>query len=144
MSSIRPSYFTVFSSIFSSEYLSLQYVNSINCTISVGLGWFGGSALYGWLRMHNMSGLSLALHWHLWVWLLQVHGSSQGGNVFSWICPSVFPAFIRVQQRDLVLDIKNLRISWTALLCRLMRSLCICGSVHATMCLAILFCIASN
>jgi hypothetical protein len=26
------------------------------------LGWFGGSALYGWLRMQSMSGLSLALH----------------------------------------------------------------------------------
>jgi hypothetical protein len=51
MSSIRPSYFTIFSSILSGEYLSLQYVNSMNCTVSVGLGWFGGSALYGWLRM---------------------------------------------------------------------------------------------
>jgi hypothetical protein len=50
MSSIRPSYFTVFSFILSGEYLSLHYVNSMNCTINVGLGWFGGSALYGWLR----------------------------------------------------------------------------------------------
>jgi hypothetical protein len=23
----------------------------MNCTVSVGLGWFGGSALYEWLRM---------------------------------------------------------------------------------------------
>jgi hypothetical protein len=69
MSLIRPSYFTVFSSILSGEYLSLQYINSINCTVNVGLGWFGGSALYGWLRMQSMSGLNLALHWHLCVWL---------------------------------------------------------------------------
>jgi hypothetical protein len=38
MSSIRPSYFTVFSFILSGEYLSLQYVNSMNCTVNVGLG----------------------------------------------------------------------------------------------------------
>jgi hypothetical protein len=83
MSSIRPSYLTIFPSILSGEYLSLQYVNSMNCTIIVGLGWFGGSALYGWLRMQSMSGLSLALHWHLCVWLLQIHGNSQCGTVFS-------------------------------------------------------------
>jgi hypothetical protein len=46
--------------------------------------------------MHSMSGLSLALHWHLYVWLLQVHGSNQCGTVFSWFCSSVFPTFIRV------------------------------------------------
>jgi hypothetical protein len=63
--------------------LSLQYVNSMNCTVNVGLGWFGCSTLYGWLRMQSMSGLNLALHWHLSVWLLQVHGSSQCGTVFS-------------------------------------------------------------
>jgi hypothetical protein len=38
MSSIRPWYFFVFSLILSSECLSLQYVNSINYTISIGLG----------------------------------------------------------------------------------------------------------
>jgi hypothetical protein len=69
MSSISLSYFIVFSSILFGEYLSLQYVNSMNCTVSAGLGWFGGSALYEWLRMHKMSGLNLALHWHLFVWL---------------------------------------------------------------------------
>jgi hypothetical protein len=36
MSSIKSSYFSVFSFIFSVEYLSLQYVNSMNCTVSVG------------------------------------------------------------------------------------------------------------
>jgi hypothetical protein len=83
MSSIRPSYLTIFSFILSVEYLSLQYVNSMNCTVNVGLGWFGGSALYGWLHMQSMSGLNLVLHWHLCVWLLQVHGSNHCGTVFS-------------------------------------------------------------
>jgi hypothetical protein len=84
MSSISLSYFAIFSSILSGAYLSLQYVNSINCTVNEGLGCFGGSSLYGWFRMHRMSGLSLALHWHLFVWLWQVHGSNHDGTVFSW------------------------------------------------------------
>jgi hypothetical protein len=96
MLSSRPSYFTVLSFILSGEYLSLQYVNSMNCTDIVGLGWFGGSALYGWLRMQSISGLNLALHWQRCVRLLQEHSSSQCGTVFSWACPSAFPAFIRV------------------------------------------------
>jgi hypothetical protein len=45
MSSIRPSYFIVFYSILFGEYLSLQYVNSINYIVNVGLGWYGGSEL---------------------------------------------------------------------------------------------------
>jgi hypothetical protein len=53
---------SIFSWILSREYLSLQYVNSMNCTVSVWLGSCGGSALYGWFRMHSISGLSLALH----------------------------------------------------------------------------------
>jgi hypothetical protein len=73
---INPRYFSVFSWIFFGEYLSLQYVNSMNCIVSVWLGSCGGSALYGWLRMHSMFGLSLVLHWHLCVWSLQLHGSS--------------------------------------------------------------------
>jgi hypothetical protein len=36
--------------------------DSINCIVSIGLDSFGGSPLYGWLRMQSMSGLSLALH----------------------------------------------------------------------------------
>jgi hypothetical protein len=47
MSSMSPCYFFVFSWILSGEYLSLQYVNSINCIVSVGLGPVGGFALYG-------------------------------------------------------------------------------------------------
>jgi hypothetical protein len=83
MASMSPWYFLVFSWILSGEYLSLQYVNSIKCTMSVGLGPIGGSVLYGWLRIHNMSGFSLALHWHLCVWLLQMHGNNQFGTMFS-------------------------------------------------------------
>jgi hypothetical protein len=110
-------------------------VNSINCTVNVGLGWFGGSALYGWLRMQSMSGLNLALHWHLCIWLLQVHGSNHCGTVFSCSCSSVFHAFIRMYHRDSVLDIRNIRISYTALLCLLIRNLCMCGSVqHSSKC----------
>ena len=74
--SSRPSYFIVFSFILSGEYLSLQYVNLMNHTDIIGLGWFGGSALYGWLRMQSISGLNLALHRHYCIRLLQVHGSS--------------------------------------------------------------------
>jgi hypothetical protein len=46
--------------------------------------------------MHSMSGLNLALHWHLFDRLLQMHGSSQFGTIFYWGCSSVFPAFIRM------------------------------------------------
>jgi hypothetical protein len=66
--------------------------------------------------MQSISGLSLALHVHLCVCLVQLHGSSQFGIVFSCVSPSNFPAFIKMKHRVLVLDIKNLRISWTALL----------------------------
>jgi hypothetical protein len=62
ISLISPRYLSIFSCILLGEYLSLQYVNSMNCTVSVWLGSCGGSALYGWFQMHSMSGLSLALH----------------------------------------------------------------------------------
>jgi hypothetical protein len=62
ISLISPRYLSVFSWIFYGEYLSLQYVNSINCTVSLWLGSCSGSALYGWFLMHSISGLSLALH----------------------------------------------------------------------------------
>jgi hypothetical protein len=107
----------------------------MNCTVSIWLGSCGGSVLYGWLRMHSKSGLSLALHRHLCIGLLQLYGSSQLGTVFSCGCPLDFPAFTRVRHRDLVLDISSLRISWTALLWRLMRSLYMFGSVQqSSMC----------
>ena len=127
---IRPKYFSVFSLILSGEYLSLQYVNSINCTVHEVVGPCGGLALYGWFRMHKMSGLSLALHWHLCVWLLQLHGSSQFGTVFSWVCLSDLLAFTSMKHLDVALDIIIFRISWTALLCLLMRSLCMWGFVQ--------------
>jgi hypothetical protein len=40
-----------------------------------------------------------------------------------------------MKHRDLVLDISSFRISWIALLCRLIRSLCMWGSVqHSSIC----------
>ena len=39
----------------------------------------------------SKSGLNLALQWHLW--MLQVHGSSHVGIVFSWDCPLRVLAF---------------------------------------------------
>ena len=64
----------------------------MNCTVSVELGPYGGSTLYKWFQMHRMSGLSLAWHWHLCVWLLQLHGSSQFETVF-FMCLSIkFPS----------------------------------------------------
>ena len=86
-------------------------MNSINCTVNVRLGPCGGSALYGWFRMHRMFGLSLALHWHLCIWLLQLHGSSQFGTIFSCACLSDFPPFISMKQQDVALDISILRTS---------------------------------
>jgi hypothetical protein len=47
ISLISPRYLSVFSWILDGEYLSLQYVNSMNCIVSVWLGSCGGSALYG-------------------------------------------------------------------------------------------------
>jgi hypothetical protein len=35
------------------------------------------------LHMQSMSGLNLALHWHLCVWLLQVQDNNHCGTVFS-------------------------------------------------------------
>jgi hypothetical protein len=59
LSSIRPLYFTVFSFILSGEYLSLQYVNSMNYTINVGLGWFGGIFVFGYCRYMVVANVAL-------------------------------------------------------------------------------------
>ena len=75
----------------STTNLSLQYVNPKSdskswCRPSSG-GW-----LYRWPMTHNMSSLSLALQWHLWV--LHVHDNSHVNIVFSWGSPMYVPAFI--------------------------------------------------
>ena len=57
--------FVIFLSRVSAANLSLQYVNFTNCMVISGVGVSGGGRLYGWPMMHIMSGLSLALHWHL-------------------------------------------------------------------------------
>ena len=92
--------------------------------------------------MHSISGLSLVLHVHRCIGLLQQHGSSQFGTIFSCGWSSDFSTFTKMKQRDLVLDIRNLRISWTSLLWRLMQSLCMCGSMqHNSICSHIYGCI---
>jgi hypothetical protein len=58
-------YFAIFLSRVSAANLSLQYVNSMNCMVVPCVGVSGGARLYGWPMMHIMSGLSLALQWHL-------------------------------------------------------------------------------
>ena len=54
-------YCAFFHSFVSTENLTLQYVNSMNCMVISGVGSFGGGELYGWPMMHSMLGLSLAL-----------------------------------------------------------------------------------
>jgi hypothetical protein len=82
----------------------------MNCIVRLCCGPVGGSLLYGRFCMHSISGLSLALHWHLLVRVLQLHGSSQLGIVFSYRLPLNFPAFINVKHLDLVFDIRNFLI----------------------------------
>ena len=88
MSSIRPLYFTVFSFILSSEYLSLQYVNSMNYSVNVGLGWFGGIFVFGYCRYMVVANVALYflefVHWFflhslkcsnvIWCWILAIYG----------------------------------------------------------------------
>ena len=46
-----------FRSVVSVENRSLQYVNSMNCIVIIGVGASGGGELYGWPKMQSMSGL---------------------------------------------------------------------------------------
>ena len=62
--------------------------------------WSGGGSLYGRPLTQSMSGLSLALQWHLR--FSHVHGSSHGGTVFSCGLLLKVPAFIRIKHRDLL------------------------------------------
>ena len=52
----------------------------MNCMVIPVVGASGGGWLYGCSMTHNMSGLNMALQWHLWV--PHVHGSSHVGTVF--------------------------------------------------------------
>ena len=83
-----------FRSVVSVENRSLQYVNSMNCIVIIGVGASGGGELYGWPKMQSMSGLSLALQWHRGV--SHVHGSSHWGTVFSGGNSLYVPAFISI------------------------------------------------
>jgi hypothetical protein len=115
--SINGLYLLFFASSVSGENLSLQYVNSMNCMVRLGLMSMGGSFLYGNPLTQSMSGLSLELQWHLCV--LHVQGSSQLGTVFSWGVLLKVPAFMRIKHRDFSDEISSFLISYTALLCLL-------------------------
>jgi hypothetical protein len=70
------------------------YVNSINSIVRLLSGFRGGGLWYGRPLMQSISGLNLALQWHL-CWL-HVHINSHGGIVFSCGLLLNVPAFMRV------------------------------------------------
>jgi hypothetical protein len=84
--------------------------------------------MYGMPCTHSRSGRRRALHWHLCV--EQTHGRSQDGTVLSggWLLK--YPTFISTRHLDRGDDIRSLRISQTALLCRLIRRAWRCGWGH--------------
>jgi hypothetical protein len=59
-----------------------------------------------------------------------MHGSSQCGTVLSGGFSLKLPAFIKIIHLDVGEETINFLISQTALLCRLIRSECICGCGH--------------
>ena len=87
-------YFVIFLLRVSVTNFSLQYVNSMKYMLNPVVGASGGGWLYGCPMTHNMSGLNLALQWHLWV--PHVHGNSHVGTVFTWGRSLYVPAFISV------------------------------------------------
>jgi hypothetical protein len=72
----------------------LQKVNSMNWIVRLSVGFDGGSLLCGCPFTHRMSGLNLALQWHLCC--SHEHANSHGGTVFSWGLLLNVPAFMRV------------------------------------------------
>jgi len=46
-------YSVVFLSFVSTENMSLQYVNSMNCIVISGVGAYDGGELYGWPMTHT-------------------------------------------------------------------------------------------
>ena len=56
--------FVVLQLLESSENVSLQYVNSIDCTMKYEVGIICGGLLYGWPIILSVLGLSLAWPWH--------------------------------------------------------------------------------
>jgi hypothetical protein len=114
----------------------------MNCIVRFCCGLVGGLLLFGRFRMHNIFDLSLALHWHLLEWVLQLQGNNQLGTIFSCGFLLNFLAFISVKHPQLVFDIRSflvfiVLILWcTALLCLLMQGLWMCGfAQHNKMCL---------
>ena len=81
MFSISGLYLLALASSVYGENMSLQYVNSMNCMVSVWSMLVGGSFWYGSPLMQRMLGLNQELQWRLWV--PHVQGNSQLGTMFS-------------------------------------------------------------
>ena len=76
-------YFVVFSfkSPCSKSITAICKFYGLYTIMSFGVGVVGGERLYGWHMTQRMSGLNLALQWHLLA--PQVHGSNHVGTMFS-------------------------------------------------------------
>jgi hypothetical protein len=106
ISIIRGAYFLSFSIIFSSGNLSLQYVNSTNCMVMLGVGCEGGGWLCGWFSINRMSGFNLALQRHGFV--EHVQGSNHSGTVLSCGLLLCLSTFIHVRHLEVLLLRKKL------------------------------------
>jgi hypothetical protein len=74
--------------------LSWQYVNSMNLIVFVFDGTKGVNVWLGTFKIHWMSSLSLAWHWHFVCG--QVHSMSHSGTVCFWLLLLVLHAFVNV------------------------------------------------
>ena len=91
---ISRSYFACFCVRACYGNLSWQYVNSMNCTVWVGVGRRGVEVWFGVPIIQRMSGHSLAWHWH--VVCGHVHSRSHFGTVCCWFVLLRFLAFVSV------------------------------------------------
>ena len=80
------------------------------------------------LQTHSMSGLNLALQWHLR--LLHVQDKSQGGTVFFGGMLLKVLVFMSVKHLELLELSSSFRISQTTLLCFYTLSACKCDRGH--------------
>jgi hypothetical protein len=87
---------------------------TMNCNMMDGWGSIRCGASCGWFSTSSMSKRNFALHWHCCVG--HVHGSSQGGIVFSEVLFWVL-AFIKLKHLVLLLLVNVLCDSQFALLC---------------------------
>jgi hypothetical protein len=104
----------------SSGNLSWQYVNSINWIVWLVEGTMGVGVWLWAPIMHNMSGFSLAWHWHFVC--EHVHVRSHSGIVLSGGWLLWLPALANVKNLVFLLACSVWVIRWTALLCLAIRS----------------------